>query len=243
MDKEAFIKRLMEIDGVSYDIAAALYKTGYRNANSFNDAIIEDLMLVKGVNPTLARRILNNIKSPKESTIKPGSVGPEPIKPLYDMKRVWFVKASLWSLFYIWIMFGWFIVFDFIIGGLLITGILIISSIVFIIISRIWASLFYDTYFYQIKESEIIIEYGVLFHKRTTIPFKRIQNVNVVQGPIMRFYGLKSIQMETAGSTIYRPGPTGTGLSEGQIPAPEKPEELADMIIEMVKKYKAAEGL
>jgi len=243
MDKEAFIQRLKEIDGVSYDIAAALYKTGYRDTNSFNDAIVEDLMLVKGVNPTLAQRILKNIKSPKRTKVKFGTIDTEPIKPYHTMKGAWFVKATLWGLLYIWIFGICFIPFDIFSGVPIVTLTSIFASIILLIFARIWAGLFYDTYYYQIKDSEIIVEFGVFFHKRTTIPFKRIQNVNVVQGPILRLYGVKSIQIETAGGSIYRPGPTGTGLSEGQIPGPENPEELADLIIEKVKKYKAAEGL
>jgi membrane protein YdbS with pleckstrin-like domain len=199
--------------------------------------------MVEGVTPTLARKIINNIKGKTQIEYKPEPSEPKRMKPFYDMKNVWFIKASLWVLFYIWFIGGWFIMFDFMIGGPVITFSLILITIFFLMLVRFWAGLFHDSYYYQIKDSEIIVEFGVLFKKRTTIPFQRIQNVHVVQGPIMRMYNLKSIQIETAGGSIYRPGPTGTGLSEGQIPAPESPDDLADMIIEKVKRYKAAEGL
>ncbi len=233
----------MKIDGVNSDIASALYKTGYRDLESFNEAIIEDLILVKGVTPTLARRILKNIKEPLTTAATKESTTFKQQKPFYDMKGVWFIKATLWGLLFIWIIGLSLIPIDFFSGQPIVTLSCIFLSIILLIIARIWAGLYWGTYFFQIRDSEIVVEFGVLFHKRTIIPFKRIQNVNVVQGPIMRFYGLKSILIETAGGTIYRPGPSGTGLSEGQIPAPENPEELAEMIIQQVEKYKAAEGL
>jgi len=245
MDKDEFIKRLSLIRGVNYEIASALYETGYHSIRDFKDAIPKDLMLASRISPTLARRILENLKEqPKvDLNFSSSSELTAQTKPRIDMIGVWSIKASLWGLLYIWLIGICIIPIDFFTGSFIVTSICIILSIILFFIARASAGLFYDSYQFHIKDSEILVEHGVLFHKRSIIPFKRIQNVNVVQGPISRLYNVKSIQVETAGGSIYRPGPSGTGMAEGQIPGPNNPEQLADLIIENVKKYKAAEGL
>ncbi len=87
------------------------------------------------------------------------------------------------------------------------------------------------------------MEMGVWFRRRTIIPLERIQNINVVQGPLMRVYGVKAIQIETAGGAAYHQGPTGSGLSEGQIPAPEDPDGLAEEIMRRVRAAKSGGGV
>ncbi|MEW5759944.1 MAG: PH domain-containing protein [Candidatus Thermoplasmatota archaeon] len=166
-------------------------------------------------------------------------------KPQSAMEYVWFVRALLWCLF-IFLIFGTtFIILALIeqicwavlsLGGL---------AILIILLPMIWAKMYYASYWYEIKDAEIVVESGVWFRKKSIIPFKRIQNVNVVQGPLMRLWDLKSIQIETAGAVAPQAasGVTGTGFVEGQIPGPEEPDKLADEIIEKVKAYKSAEGL
>ena len=155
-------------------------------------------------------------------------------KPLAAMKGVWTVKAALQALMFIW-LFGWMaIMFDAMSGGFCITGTVILISVLAVIIARAWAGYYYDVYRYRITDSEIAVESGVLFFKKTIIPLRRIQNVNVVQGPIMRAYGVKSILIETAGGVVYQQGASGANLAEGQLVAPPDADALADDIMKKV---------
>jgi membrane protein YdbS with pleckstrin-like domain len=54
---------------------------------------------------------------------------------------------------------------------------------------------------YQVTESEIDLQCGVLFIRRTLIPMSRVQHVDTVQGPLLRRYQLASVHVSTAAGT------------------------------------------
>ncbi|MEM2977101.1 MAG: PH domain-containing protein, partial [Thermoplasmata archaeon] len=58
-------------------------------------------------------------------------------------------------------------------------------SILALVGSFVWARMFYASYRFELRDRDILVESGVLFRKRTYIPYSRIQNVNVLQGPIL----------------------------------------------------------
>lgn len=51
---------------------------------------------------------------------------------------------------------------------------------------------------YEVRESEIELQYGLFIVKRTLIPMVRVQHVDTSQGPILRKYGLSGITISTA---------------------------------------------
>ncbi|MDQ2085387.1 PH domain-containing protein [Herbivorax sp. ANBcel31] len=53
---------------------------------------------------------------------------------------------------------------------------------------------------YEIKETEVDIQNGIIVIKRTLIPTARIQHVDTEQGPILRFFKLATLSISTAGS-------------------------------------------
>ncbi len=159
-------------------------------------------------------------------------------KPLPAMKGVWTVKAALQALMFIWLIGAGFIIVDFLWGSFCVTGTLLGASLLGVIIARAWAGAYYDVYRYRITDSEIAVESGVIFFKKTIIPLRRIQNVNIVQGPIMRAYGVKSILIETAGGVVYQQGASGANLAEGQLAAPPDADALADEIMRKVHRIR-----
>lgn len=54
---------------------------------------------------------------------------------------------------------------------------------------------------YALREKDIIYRQGVLTQTLTTIPFNRVQHCEITQGPIERLYGLKSLEIFTAGGS------------------------------------------
>ena len=54
---EIALKFMMEFD-INEDRARALVDTGYRSVSEFKDAIPKDLIMIKGINPTIAKRII-----------------------------------------------------------------------------------------------------------------------------------------------------------------------------------------
>ncbi len=109
---------------------------------------------------------------------------------------------------------------------LMIIGIVLIPYLV-------WIELKYRTYTYYLAETEIIIRSGVLRIERITIPFEKVQNVNVSRSILERILGLATIKIETAGTI-----PTE---AEGLIPGVGSYRDVVDEILEHMKHTHAAE--
>ena len=53
---------------------------------------------------------------------------------------------------------------------------------------------------YGIGERDLVIESGILSRTRRSIPFDRIQDVDIERGPLARLFGLAKLRIETGGS-------------------------------------------
>lgn len=93
-----------------------------------------------------------------------------------------------------------------------------------------WASLLYKNYLYEITEEVIKIEKGVIWKKYISIPFSRIQNIDIHRGVLARILKLSELHVQTAGYSGYI-------RTEGRIPAllPEEAERLREDLIRKVK--------
>lgn len=54
---------------------------------------------------------------------------------------------------------------------------------------------------FGLRELDIIFQKGFFFFSETVIPFKRIQHVEIKQGPLLRTLGLYSLKLYTAGAS------------------------------------------
>lgn len=54
---------------------------------------------------------------------------------------------------------------------------------------------------FGVRELDIIFQKGFFFFKETVIPFKRIQHVEIKQGPVLRLLNLYSLKLYTAGAS------------------------------------------
>lgn len=54
---------------------------------------------------------------------------------------------------------------------------------------------------YAVREKDISYKKGILFRSLTTVPFNRIQHVEIDEGPISRLFGLVSLSVFTAGDS------------------------------------------
>lgn len=53
---------------------------------------------------------------------------------------------------------------------------------------------------YDLSADRLRVVKGVLFHVDTTVPFGRVQHLDVEQGPLERLYGLATLKLHTAGT-------------------------------------------
>ena len=59
---------------------------------------------------------------------------------------------------------------------------------------------------YEVSEDYLDIAKGIIWRKRYTIPFIRVQNTDTRQGPILRAFGLASVTVSTAAKEHVIPG-------------------------------------
>ncbi|MCK4858976.1 MAG: PH domain-containing protein, partial [Candidatus Omnitrophica bacterium] len=88
---------------------------------------------------------------------------------------------------------------------------------------------------YDITKDAYKMEQGVIWKRYVSIPYERIQNVDIHRGVIARLLGLSELRIQTAGFGGAQ-GKWG-GFSEGRLPGidKEKAEQLRDELISKVK--------
>jgi uncharacterized protein len=102
-----------------------------------------------------------------------------------------------------------------------------------VITGIILAHFAYKYYRYELREDGFRKEHGVIFKKYTTIPYERIQNVDIYRGILARILGLSDLHIQTVGMGSGR-GSFG-GKSEGQLPGVTK-EEAEKLRNELIRR-------
>ena len=114
-----------------------------------------------------------------------------------------------------------------------------------IILCFVWAKLTYHFYRYELTDNGFRKESGVIYKKYVTIPYDRIQNVDIYRGILARFLGLSDLQIQTAGASAVmgRYGAMGMG-AEGRLPglSREIAERLRDELIQRAR-HSSTQGL
>lgn len=113
-------------------------------------------------------------------------------------------------------------------------GLVILGIILYIVFCYLWAKLSYRFWRYQITEDAVKIEKGVIWKKYVSIPYERIQNVDIHRGLLARILGLSDLHIQTAGYSGY--GRHGMGM-EGRFPGLDiqTAEQLRDELIRRAK--------
>ncbi len=121
---------------------------------------------------------------------------------------------------------------------ILIIIIIIIFFIVFII-SNSYLKAYVKNFSFQITENNVIINHGVFRQSRATIPYGRIQNINITSGILDRKYKLFTLNVETAGASGYplRRAGYGYAKAEGYIPGQKEPLVIETKIKERLYIY------
>lgn len=66
----------------------------------------------------------------------------------------------------------------------------------------IYPFLYYRRYSYYYDENRVYITCGVIFHHQTVVPICNLQDIHLVQGPVMQLVHLHSLMVSTAGSNF-----------------------------------------
>jgi membrane protein YdbS with pleckstrin-like domain len=78
----------------------------------------------------------------------------------------------------------------------LVVGVPLAAVLVFV---AAWIPLYYRSVVYELTPTEISWRRGVWFRQTGIVPYNRITNVDISQGPLMRYLGFSSLRVQTAG--------------------------------------------
>ena len=109
-----------------------------------------------------------------------------------------------------------------------ITGITLAGVLILVVIFISWVRLYYQSMWYELRDDEMSWKRGVWFRRTGIVPYNRITNLDVIQGPVMRILGISTVSIQTAGYS-------GDSAPEIRIEAIEHAEELRELIRSLVR--------
>lgn len=111
---------------------------------------------------------------------------------------------------FIWLAIPGYLKINLPVGSFYTAGVFLI--VVGIVLNYLVSRLSYHYYRYELSEKGFKKESGIIWKRYVTIPYDRIQNVDISRGVFARLLGLSDIQIHTAGVG-------GVAMGEGWLPA------------------------
>jgi uncharacterized protein len=113
-------------------------------------------------------------------------------------------QLTLWYIDWmiVFVITGLPILLPFILGGedlKLPMGILLGVQLLIMIPIYFWIAPYYKTLKYEIDVDEVRFAKGVFWRKRVSVPFPKITNIDISQGPLERKFKVGRVKVQTAG--------------------------------------------
>jgi membrane protein YdbS with pleckstrin-like domain len=152
----------------------------------------------------------------------------EPFRPDIQFKKLYFIYFFV--VFFVGI-FSWYIPLMLInsVTLLILGSILAFLLMPIFIITLYWIPKFWHSITYKLTKDDMTWQRGVWFKKTGIVPYNRITNVDVAQGPISRNLGIAALKIQTAGYSGQ------TTSSEIKIEGVKEFNELREIIMDMVR--------
>jgi membrane protein YdbS with pleckstrin-like domain len=156
---------------------------------------------------------------------KKGEIGSE-FKPAPQFKRLYNYYAILAFLVgFLW----WYILLILLVPNVYLVSLFVIALLLYLFTALIWIPKYYESIFYRLTENEIVWRRGVWFKTTGIVPYNRITNIDITQGPISRNLGIAALKIQTAGYSVQRQ------TAEIKLEGIENHEELRETIMSYVK--------
>jgi hypothetical protein len=100
-----------------------------------------------------------------------------------------------------------------------------------------WIQKYHASITYTLTSDEVLVERGVWWKMKHTVPYARVMSIDVIQGPLSRRFGIGSVQIYTAGYTGPAGGTAGPGSrgAEASIWGVTNFVEIRDTILGFVR--------
>ncbi len=127
------------------------------------------------------------------------------------VKAVWRINDAIWITVVALCVLGFISIFAAIpdtagVGSVLLVVGVVIFVALYILCLVILPPIRYARWRYEVTPDYLDIAKGIIWRKRYTIPFIRVQNTDTRQGPILRAFHLASVTVSTAAKEHEIPG-------------------------------------
>jgi len=150
------------------------------------------------------------------------------VKPEKEQKTLWFIG---WAIPFVLGLILWVVLLltevDKLIFSLCVVGWLILMIPILL-----WIPAFYRSLEYVVDNDSVKMKKGVFWRKRVTVPYTKITNVDVTQGPVQRMLNIGRIHVQTAGA-----GGAQGAKAELKLLGVRDLDGLKDTIMERVRGY------
>lgn len=121
------------------------------------------------------------------------------IMPDQNLKKVWYVG---WLFIFVPLIIGDYLLIAMLqeADARLILGIMVTGFLLVWILVLVYIPLYFNKLEYRIEDDAVTGKKGVFWRKISTIPYYKITNIDITQGPIQRLFGLSNIHCQTAGA-------------------------------------------
>jgi membrane protein YdbS with pleckstrin-like domain len=162
----------------------------------------------------------------KTSDIKIGN----DFRPSPQLKKLYYIDMFLILCLAV---FSWYLPVLFFVSPVtatMITLFVLVPLVPIVILTIYWIPKYYETIIYRLTDKEMVWRRGVWFKNTGIVPYNRITNVDIVQGPISRRFGIASLKIQTAGYSA-----TSAARSEIKIDGMEDFEGVRELIMVFVR--------
>ena len=101
----------------------------------------------------------------------------------------------------------------------------VLAVVVFVVY---WIPLYHESITYRLTVTEVTWQRGVWFRQTGIVPYNRITNVDIIQGPLMRFFTFSAVKVQTAGYSAQ-------AQAEILLNGIEDPKDLQEKIMNFVR--------
>lgn len=91
-------------------------------------------------------------------------------------------------------------------GSIALTISVIVAVVLYVVFLLVLPPIRYVRWRYEVSANYLDIAKGIIWRKRYTIPFIRVQNTDTRQGPILRMFHLSDVTIATAATEHVIPG-------------------------------------
>jgi membrane protein YdbS with pleckstrin-like domain len=158
----------------------------------------------------------------------------------YRLLGFWLVFSAIW-------LIVWSLIFAGIIGGE--PAVSILGFVAMPILALVQLCVYfavridYDMRYYIVTDRSLRVREGAFIVKEKTISYANVQNIRVVQGPLLRFFGIWHLKVDTAGGGAVEKGKPGAGAHRVQMAGIENAHEVRDSIQSQLRQRGIGAGL